>query len=256
MTELLPSDMGDWWTTSVNYPKYDNTLRIDARAMEVSGYQLGLTPHDQSGKYSGSMVVCRHNFRSWMVQNLSVQTNKQLKHYEENTSGVTAYFQDGTSAHGSILVGADGSGSAVRRQLLGLTRRELHTFVPICGSFVIKGEPLKRLRALASAGIVTANPNAQVMVSPLELEPGSDEARYWWVVAFRSEDPEADTNWVHSASKDVLFSKILNVAEGMPDFTVDTLKIAGPSSVWSPQIRFSEYVAPASLPKGRVTPDG
>lgn len=253
MTDLLPSDVGHWWTTSVNYPQYDNTLQIDASSMSVSGYQLGLRSDDKSGADPGSIVVCRHKFRSWMVQNLPVQTNKGFSHCEEDSNGVTAHFQDGSNARGSILVGADGSSSAVRRQLLGRTRKELHTFVPICGSFNIGGDHLKRLRALASAGIVAANHNAQVMVSPLELDAGGEQAQYWWVAAFRSSDPEADTNWVHSASKEELFSKVLNIAEGMPDFTVETLKIAGAESVWDPQIRFSEYIAPDTLPKGRVT---
>lgn len=157
------------------------------------------------------------------------------------------------NASASVLFGADGSGSVVRRQLLGNTTTELHKFVPICASFNIKGEPLRRLRALATSGVVTANENSQIMVSPLELTEGADEARYWWVVAIRSQNPEADTNWVHSASQDDLFAKVMEIAASMPDFTHDTLKIAGPSSVWNPQIRFSEYVTPTTLPTGRVT---
>ncbi|KAM0546768.1 hypothetical protein ACHAPJ_010697 [Fusarium lateritium] len=253
MTEILPHDMGDWWTTSVNYPDYDNIIQIDASTMEVNGYQLGRFPDDQPGEHPRSMIVCRQNFRSWMVQKLPVQTNKQLSHYEENASGVTAYFKDGSNAHGTILVGADGASSAVRRQLLGITKRELHPFVPICGSFMIKGEPLQRLQALSSASVVTANADVLVMLSPLEMKTGCEEARYWWVVTFRSQDPEVDTNWVHSASEDVLYSKVMKIVEGMPEFTVDALKIAGPSGVWNPQIRFSEYVAPTTLPEGRVT---
>lgn len=253
MTELLPSDMANWWSTSVNYPGSDNTLQIDANTMEVSGYQLGRRPGDQSSERPASMIVCRQNFRSFMVQNLPVQTGKKLSHYEEGSDGVTVYFKDGSCASGSILVGADGSGSAVRRQLLGNATTELHTFVPICGSFNIKGEPLRRLRALATAGIVTVNENAQVMVSPLELKDGADEARYWWVVAFRSQNPEADTNWVQTASQDALFAKVTGIAANMPDFTINALKIAGASSVWNPQIRFSEYVTPTALPTGRVT---
>ena len=48
----------------------------------------------------------------------TVLTNKHFERYEENADGVTAHFTDGTQATGSVLIGADGVRSAVRRQLL------------------------------------------------------------------------------------------------------------------------------------------
>ena len=36
--------------------------------------------------------------------------------YEAGINGVTAFFEDGTTANGDVLIGADGAGSAVRRQ--------------------------------------------------------------------------------------------------------------------------------------------
>ncbi len=41
---------------------------------------------------------------------------KALTHYESGPDGVTAHFADGSSAHGDVLVGADGIRSAVRSQ--------------------------------------------------------------------------------------------------------------------------------------------
>ncbi|TWU71829.1 hypothetical protein ED733_002091 [Metarhizium rileyi] len=43
---------------------------------------------------------------------------KELLRYEDTDQGVVAYFKDGTTALGSFLVGADGSGSVTRRQFL------------------------------------------------------------------------------------------------------------------------------------------
>ncbi|KAJ4248485.1 hypothetical protein NW762_012823 [Fusarium torreyae] len=140
-----------------------------------------------------------------------------------------------------------------RRQLLGIAKRGHHRFVPICGPFMIKGEAPKRLQALSSASVITADANAYVMLSPLGMKTGSEEARYWWMIAFRSQDPEVDTNWVHSADEGVLYSKAIRIVEGITEFTIDALRIAGPSSVWNPKIGFSEYVAPTTLPEGRVT---
>lgn len=48
-----------------------------------------------------------------------VQLGKPLSHFEERGRQVTAYFADGTSARGDLLVGTDGLHSVVRRQLRG-----------------------------------------------------------------------------------------------------------------------------------------
>jgi 2-polyprenyl-6-methoxyphenol hydroxylase-like FAD-dependent oxidoreductase len=49
----------------------------------------------------------------------TVQFGRKFDHYELLPDGaVTAHFTDGTSATGDVLVGADGAGSAVRRQYL------------------------------------------------------------------------------------------------------------------------------------------
>jgi 2-polyprenyl-6-methoxyphenol hydroxylase-like FAD-dependent oxidoreductase len=46
----------------------------------------------------------------------SVHLNKRLMKYVESATGVTATFDDGTTAEGDILIGADGINSVVRKQ--------------------------------------------------------------------------------------------------------------------------------------------
>ena len=45
-----------------------------------------------------------------------VHYGRTLERYESSSAGVTAFFTDGSTAHGDVLVGADGIRSAVRRQ--------------------------------------------------------------------------------------------------------------------------------------------
>jgi 2-polyprenyl-6-methoxyphenol hydroxylase-like FAD-dependent oxidoreductase len=66
---------------------------------------VGNAPKGEAG-YS---IRCnRGKLRKMMTQHINVEWNKKFVRYEETETGVTAYFEDGTSALGDFLVGADG----------------------------------------------------------------------------------------------------------------------------------------------------
>lgn len=48
-----------------------------------------------------------------------VHFNKTFSHYEEDDTGVEAFFKDGTHFRGAALLGTDGTHSPVRKQLMG-----------------------------------------------------------------------------------------------------------------------------------------
>ena len=48
---------------------------------------------------------------------LHVHFNKKLVSYDQNGDGVIVHFEDGSSAHGDILVGADGIASGTRKTM-------------------------------------------------------------------------------------------------------------------------------------------
>jgi flavin-dependent dehydrogenase len=61
---------------------------------------------------SGSFLRAnRKRIREWLSTNIRVQNNKRAVRCEESDKSVTVYFDDGTSATGDILVGADGAHS-------------------------------------------------------------------------------------------------------------------------------------------------
>jgi len=73
--------------------------------------------HDPPGP--GGFGVNRLTLREILLADLDVRFGKTCTGYSPAPDGrVTAHFTDGTSAGGDLLVGSDGTGSAVRRQLL------------------------------------------------------------------------------------------------------------------------------------------
>ena len=62
--------------------------------------------------------INRFTLRQILLHGQEVRYGKRFTHHETDDDGVTAHFADGTSARGSLLVGADGVNSPVRRQHL------------------------------------------------------------------------------------------------------------------------------------------
>ncbi|KAK3116636.1 hypothetical protein LTR53_002750 [Teratosphaeriaceae sp. CCFEE 6253] len=82
-------------------------------------------------------TVDRGAMREVLIKHLSpgsISYDRKFLHYEETEQGVIAHFEDGTSAVGALLVGADGRGSMVRPQLLP----DLHVLPT--GSYCIYGK--------------------------------------------------------------------------------------------------------------------
>lgn len=63
------------------------------------------------------MRVSRERLRALLMEGLNIEWNKNVESVENSDSSITATFTDGTSATGSILIGADGSVSSVRKEL-------------------------------------------------------------------------------------------------------------------------------------------
>ena len=66
--------------------------------------------------YTCDRKVLRDILLTGLDENISY--GKELLRYEIDADGVRAYFQDGTTALGGFLVGADGKGSVARQQFL------------------------------------------------------------------------------------------------------------------------------------------
>jgi 2-polyprenyl-6-methoxyphenol hydroxylase-like FAD-dependent oxidoreductase len=67
----------------------------------------------------GGRRVSRRRFRQVLSEGLDIQHDKNVVEISYPASGVVVHFEDGTTASGSLVVGADGASSRIRRLLLG-----------------------------------------------------------------------------------------------------------------------------------------
>jgi len=86
---------------------------------------------------SVSRITLRHVLLTRLAER--VQFGKTFVHYEMHGDRVIAFFEDGSSAEGGLLVAADGGGSRVRRQYLPHAER-VDTGVAAIGGKVFLGE--------------------------------------------------------------------------------------------------------------------
>ncbi|KAI8362607.1 hypothetical protein BD560DRAFT_404303 [Blakeslea trispora] len=75
----------------------------------------------------------RRRFRNWLLEPIkdSVHWDKRLIRFEETEDSVTAFFEDGTSAKGTLLVAADGAQSRITKQVVGDAYNKLTHVMPL-----------------------------------------------------------------------------------------------------------------------------
>jgi 2-polyprenyl-6-methoxyphenol hydroxylase-like FAD-dependent oxidoreductase len=121
LNACLPPEMFALFVaTSARPPRYFNMLT--ERFSELVSIET-----EQEGPVNSEKNVNRSTLRQVLLTGLEgiVCFDKKFQRYEHNADGsVSAFFEDGTSTTGDILVGADGAGSRVRKQRLPDARHE------------------------------------------------------------------------------------------------------------------------------------
>ena len=249
---LLPSDLGDLSQASVNYgiPDLDRIALLNASNGEHIA-TLGGVPPDEPGHL---LRVGRERLRHHLWQNLHVTMGKKFSHYTEEHNGVTAHFEDGTFAQGSILIGADGAHSRIRTQMLG-DEHKLHQsqLIPIVGVCELPREVYEPFHSLASAAIISSGPNVRYLIGTRAIQEDRSTASYYYALCFKSEQHDVDSAWAATASQEALYEKALQLTKDMPPLLRSIVEKTGPEHIPTPPLRFGEFVPPTYLPRGRVT---
>ncbi|KAA1468503.1 FAD/NAD(P)-binding domain-containing protein [Dentipellis sp. KUC8613] len=91
----------------------------------------------------------RESFRRLLMQGIDIQFGKTFASFEILPDGVAAHFADGSSVKGSLLIGADGSNSNVRKQLCPETHQLQQLPIRFTGvSYEVSEEAVSPLRKI------------------------------------------------------------------------------------------------------------
>ncbi|KEF20724.1 FAD-binding monooxygenase [Streptomyces rimosus] len=118
LSRLLPPELFDTFVATCARTPDHFTMYTEKYKEVLSLSGFARASEDGAG---AERSVSRMTLRQVLLTGLEdlVRFDKAFTHYERNPDGtVTAHFEDGTSATGDVLVGADGTNSRVRRQYL------------------------------------------------------------------------------------------------------------------------------------------
>lgn len=114
--KCLPPELYEVFVaTCARPPQHFNMLDEDFKEF------LSLRLREADDPINSEKSVSRITLRQVLLTGIEdvIHFDKTFERYETNSDGtVTAYFEDGTSATGNVLVAADGTGSRVRKQYL------------------------------------------------------------------------------------------------------------------------------------------
>lgn len=247
LVKLLPEDIGDLQSVSVNYgiEDCDTMGMIDATTGELVA-TMGGVPRGQDGYV---LRASRVHLREFLWRNLHVTTGKNFSHYTEDSTGVTAYFKDGTCARGGLLVGADGVHSKVRRCMFDGKRMTVQSqYVAITGQGELPKHVYEPIRQLGTAAIIGNTPDTRCLFGLRSMAPDRSTATFYWVLGIRSDNPEAEAEWLEKSSQEELYNKAVELTKEWPEMLKDVIHHTGPAGMFTPPIRFFEFVPPETLP--------
>jgi 2-polyprenyl-6-methoxyphenol hydroxylase-like FAD-dependent oxidoreductase len=226
-------------------------LFLDAQAREIARFTFDNRERERRGEITGQ--VDRKSLRQALLSGLpNLRFGKKFTRYELLRNSVRVQFEDGTSDEAELLVGADGTNSAVRRQLLPKAIPRDTGIRAIFGRTWWDDVTLPALRPLLErAGLMMLGPNGVIFFATAMrfVQPSETRNYVMWAVAARDAGLCASLDPV--ALRDVALRKIAG-------YDADVARLVGacdPQETVLVPIRAMTRVAPWSAPRVTLVGD-
>ncbi|KAI0468243.1 FAD/NAD(P)-binding domain-containing protein [Xylaria cf. heliscus] len=198
--------------------------------------------------------VNRLLFRQWLATHIPIQWGKRLRRVEEEGECITVHFEDGTSASGDILVGADGVNSVVREHLLGRPNSDVLNSIQlssIWGETTLSGEAFERQLSLAhSAYAYSSQESGCVILVGLNKVNNDLTADYYWCVGWDDDVGKSD-HWLKSASGAAKHDFVMKITESLEPKFREIFQLTPVTGILPGQSVYRDLIIP-SLPAGRI----
>lgn len=250
MLEELPDDLGDLTEVSVNSAsgEPDALVILNGTTGAVMA-RMGGVPLGSPGYF---LRADRARLRKYLAQNIPISFGKYFESFTTDNAGVNAFFSDGTSARGSLLVGADGAFSRVRQALLGKEHvSERSRLFTINGTLTLQREDFEAARKIANSLLLVVNKDCLLNIGVTAISSDGETADFYWGVGHPSEDPAAEAEWHRHADAEALLRRAADLTRNMPSYATAFISNTKPEGIKLPSIRFVEYMPPSSMPIDR-----
>lgn len=205
LQEHMPDDIGPIECTNHLTPLHHLPAQFVFYHAKKPDMRIGVEDDDK-----GKIVRAnRQRLRDWLRTHIPVQYDRRAVEVVEDEK-VTIHFENGTSARGDILVGAEGSRSAIRKHLL--RGQDVMKPLPIgslVGEVELTGDDFARQLELAHSAYVVLDDGPASLFAALNKVSSDGKMGYWyfilhWVDAEAAKATDQDPYWTVNASREEL----------------------------------------------------
>lgn len=130
----------------------------------------------------------RLKLREWLSNHINVEWNKNFKTFEETKDSVKVTFEDGTTAEGCALIGADGAKSHVRSSLVSNFELDEPCFDTILGNLKLNRKEYTNLwKQIGRSVTVVQGKDTFLFIGLHEVSEDTESSDWYWMI-FRPKD--------------------------------------------------------------------
>lgn len=218
LREHMPDDIGPIECTNHLTPLDHLPAQFVFYHTQKPDMRIGVEDDDK-----GKIVRAnRQRLRDWLRTHIPVQYDRRVVRVVEDEK-ITVHFENGTSATGDIVIGAEGSRSAIRKHVLhGQDVMKPLPIGSLVGEVELTGDDFARQLELAhSAYVVLDNGPASLFAALNKVSPDG-KMGYWyfilhWVDAEAAKATDENPFWTVNASKEELAAFVREKVKDYPD---------------------------------------